>query len=101
MTRVPSLSRLVTWAKAETGWTIEIISGLEEGRLIHRGVASRWPQPGKRVLIVDIGGGTCDLMVYADGAIVHTSVLPLGGEKVRTVPWSSQASGMTLVASPP
>ena len=31
------------------------------------------------VAVVDIGGGTCDLMVYADGAIVHTSVLPLGG----------------------
>ncbi|MDQ3365726.1 MAG: cell division protein FtsA [Myxococcota bacterium] len=31
------------------------------------------------VCLIDIGGGTCDLMVYADGAIVHTSVLPLGG----------------------
>jgi cell division protein FtsA len=29
--------------------------------------------------LIDIGGGTCDLMVYCDGAIVHTSVLPLGG----------------------
>jgi exopolyphosphatase / guanosine-5'-triphosphate,3'-diphosphate pyrophosphatase len=26
------------WVKAETGWTMEIISGLEEGRLIHLGV---------------------------------------------------------------
>jgi cell division protein FtsA len=34
------------------------------------------------VALVDIGGGTCDVMVYADGAIVHTSVLPLGGERV-------------------
>ena len=31
------------------------------------------------VAVIDIGGGTCDVMVYADGAIVHTSVLPLGG----------------------
>jgi cell division protein FtsA len=31
------------------------------------------------VAMIDIGGGTCDLMVYCDGAIVHTSVLPLGG----------------------
>jgi len=31
------------------------------------------------VVMIDIGGGTCDLMIYADGAIVHTSVLPLGG----------------------
>jgi cell division protein FtsA len=34
------------------------------------------------VALVDIGGGTCDLMVYSDGAIVHTSVLPLGGGHV-------------------
>jgi hypothetical protein len=26
------------WVKAETGWTMEIISGLEEGRLIHLGL---------------------------------------------------------------
>ena len=34
------------------------------------------------VALIDIGGGTCDLMVYADGAIVHTSVIELGGERV-------------------
>ena len=34
------------------------------------------------VALVDIGGGTCDVMVYADGAIVHTSVLPFGGGHV-------------------
>lgn len=34
------------------------------------------------VAMIDIGGGTCDIVVYADGAIVHTSVLPLGGGHV-------------------
>src|SRR5882757_1892867 len=34
------------------------------------------------VAVIDIGGGTCDVMVYSDGAIVHTSVLPLGGGHV-------------------
>ena len=29
----------IEWVKNDTGWTIEVISGLEEGRLIHRGVA--------------------------------------------------------------
>src|ERR1700756_4820697 len=31
------------WVKAETGWEMEIISGLEEGRLIHHGVVSTEP----------------------------------------------------------
>jgi cell division protein FtsA len=34
------------------------------------------------VALIDIGGGTCDIMVYDSGAIVHTSVLALGGGHV-------------------
>ncbi len=34
------------------------------------------------VALIDIGGGTCDIAVFADGAIVHTAVLPLGGGHV-------------------
>ncbi len=30
--------------------------------------------------LVDIGGGTADLIIYLKGSVVHTSVLPLGGE---------------------
>jgi cell division protein FtsA len=31
------------------------------------------------VALIDIGGGTTDIALFAEGAIVHTSVLPLGG----------------------
>ncbi|MEM1414667.1 MAG: cell division protein FtsA [Myxococcota bacterium] len=31
------------------------------------------------VALIDIGGGTTDLIVYVDGAVVHTSVIPIGG----------------------
>jgi cell division protein FtsA len=34
------------------------------------------------VVLLDIGGGTCDLAIFVDGAIVHTAVLPLGGNHV-------------------
>ncbi|MBU0519151.1 cell division protein FtsA [bacterium] len=34
------------------------------------------------VVVVDIGGGTTDIAVYHEGAIRHTSVVPLGGESV-------------------
>lgn len=34
------------------------------------------------VALVDIGGGTSDIVIYADGAIVHSAVLPLGGSHV-------------------
>ncbi|MFW5899370.1 MAG: cell division protein FtsA [Jiangellaceae bacterium] len=31
------------------------------------------------VALVDIGGGTTDIIIYSDGAVVHTSVIPIGG----------------------
>jgi cell division protein FtsA len=34
------------------------------------------------VILVDIGGGTTDVAVFADGAIWHTVVLPVGGNMI-------------------
>ncbi|AOU99005.1 cell division protein FtsA [Acidihalobacter yilgarnensis] len=34
------------------------------------------------VCLVDIGGGTTDLAVFTDGAIRHTSVIPIAGDQV-------------------
>jgi len=34
------------------------------------------------VVLVDIGGGTSDIAVFRDGAIVHTSVLAIGGNHI-------------------
>ena len=31
------------------------------------------------VAVVDVGGGTTDVIIYVDGAAVHTSVIPIGG----------------------
>jgi cell division protein FtsA len=34
------------------------------------------------VVVVDVGGGTTDVAVFARGSIVHTAVLPVGGNHV-------------------
>ena len=52
------------WVKAETGWNMEIISGLEEGRLIHRGLMSGEEGVSGRVLLVDLGGGSCEITLF-------------------------------------
>lgn len=31
------------------------------------------------VVVVDVGGGTTDVVIYVNGSIVHTAVIPLGG----------------------
>ena len=34
------------------------------------------------VVLVDIGGGTTDIVVYAEGSIIHTTSLPVGGHQI-------------------
>jgi len=34
------------------------------------------------VCLVDIGGGTTDLAVFTEGAIKHTSVIPIAGDQI-------------------
>jgi exopolyphosphatase/guanosine-5'-triphosphate,3'-diphosphate pyrophosphatase len=50
-------------ARAALGHPIEIVSGMEEARLIYSGVAHTMPSfPGRR-LVVDIGGGSTELII--------------------------------------
>jgi exopolyphosphatase / guanosine-5'-triphosphate,3'-diphosphate pyrophosphatase len=74
------------WVKAETGWNMEIISGLEEARLIHLGVAGAEPrvEPGAagRVLLVDLGGGSCEITLSDRKHIKETISLPLGAVRL-------------------
>jgi cell division protein FtsA len=36
------------------------------------------------VAVIDIGGGTTDIVLYADGGIAHTSVIPVGGNNITS-----------------
>jgi exopolyphosphatase/guanosine-5'-triphosphate,3'-diphosphate pyrophosphatase len=50
-------------AREALGHPIEIIAGMEEARLIYSGVAHTMPsEPGKR-LVVDVGGGSTELII--------------------------------------
>ena len=56
-------NRFLTRAYAALGHPIEIISGLEEARLIYQGVAhSSYDNQGQR-LVIDIGGGSTELIL--------------------------------------
>jgi exopolyphosphatase/guanosine-5'-triphosphate,3'-diphosphate pyrophosphatase len=50
-------------AEEALGYPIEIISGEEEGRLIYMGVANALATPGERRLVLDIGGGSTELIL--------------------------------------
>ena len=64
------------------GTNVEIISGPEEARLIHLGVESRWPRPKERTLIVDVGGGSAELIISHNGQLIDTVSKPLGAVRL-------------------
>ncbi|HUB01826.1 MAG TPA: Ppx/GppA phosphatase family protein [Terriglobales bacterium] len=70
------------WVRTRTGWTVEVISGLEEARLIHLGLVSSGRLGVRNVLLVDLGGGSCELTLSRRGQIRDTVSLSLGAVRL-------------------
>ncbi len=71
------------WVRSATGWQVEVISGLEEGRLIHLGVVTHEPGARGRCLLIDLGGGSCEVTVSDGGRIKEMVSLPLGAVRLQ------------------
>ncbi len=65
-------------AEHAIGYPIEIISGEEEGRLIYMGVASALAQPDESRLVIDIGGGSTELILGCGYEIRHVESFSIG-----------------------
>ncbi len=65
-------------ALAEAGVEVEVISGYEEARLIHLGVLQSLPVYDKRLLMVDIGGGSTELLVGQGATVLEARSTKLG-----------------------
>ena len=72
-------------ASAALGTNVEVISGPEEARLIHLGVEARWPRPKERTLIVDVGGGSAELIISQGGQLIDAVSKPLGAVRLTEV----------------
>ena len=70
------------WVRSATGWNVEIISGLEEARLIHLGLTSSLRVNPSSQLMIDLGGGSCELTISKKGHIQETVSLPLGAVRL-------------------
>lgn len=71
------------WVKSSTGWTVEVISGLEEGRLIHLGVVTHEPGAKGRCVLIDLGGGSCEVTDSDGGRVKAMVSLPLGAVRLQ------------------
>ncbi len=70
---------------AAIGTPVEIISGQEEARLIHLGVQSRWPQDSKRVVMIDIGGGSAEIIASQKQRVEEAFSKQLGALRLNEV----------------
>src|SRR5579863_7537721 len=70
-------------ASAALGTDVEIVSGQEEARLIHLGVKSRWPHPKERFLIIDIGGGSAEIILSENERMGKAFSKPLGALRLQ------------------
>lgn len=62
----------------EAGVKIDVISGYEEARLIYFGVLQGLPVFDKKILLIDIGGGSTEVLVGYRGDILFSKSFKLG-----------------------
>lgn len=65
-------------ARQEAGIDVEVISGFEEARLIYLGVLQTLPIFDKKILLIDIGGGSSEFLIGRSGEIIEANSLKLG-----------------------
>lgn len=71
-------SVLAERARREAGIELEVIEGIEEARLIQLAVVRRLALSDKRVLLVDVGGGSTELTYLDKGRNAYAISLPIG-----------------------
>lgn len=64
--------------QAALGFPIDVISGQEEARLIFSGITNELPPSQNRRLMVDIGGGSTEIIIGKEFRPLHLSSLPMG-----------------------
>ncbi|MGC4106131.1 MAG: hypothetical protein QM753_07215 [Thermomicrobiales bacterium] len=80
--RVASNGRdLLDRIASETAWEIRTIAGEEEARLTFLGLQDYLPEGG-RAAIVDIGGGSMEIIAASAGAVEEAFSIPIGSGRV-------------------
>ncbi|MCF8241494.1 MAG: Ppx/GppA family phosphatase [Melioribacteraceae bacterium] len=68
--------------RAKIGIEIEIISGIEEARLIYLGILKAVPIFNQKSLCVDIGGGSTEFVIGEKSKILYSNSIKLGAVRL-------------------
>lgn len=69
-------------ARIEAGVEIEVVSGVEEARLIHLGVLQGLPVFERPLLLCDIGGGSTELLLGHRGEVLDARSFKIGAVRL-------------------
>jgi exopolyphosphatase/guanosine-5'-triphosphate,3'-diphosphate pyrophosphatase len=75
--------QLLAEIRAQTGIDVRLIEGQEEARLIWRGVTHSVDLRKRRGLIIDVGGGSVELIVGDARSVQVMDSLPLGVQRLK------------------
>lgn len=78
-------SDVVHRVEAETGIHIETISGDEEARLVFTAVSNRVSLTGRVAMLIDVGGGSVEVSLVDDGAVVASESAKLGAVRLLEI----------------
>lgn len=79
---------------------IEVISGDEEARLVHRAVSDVIKLNGKRAVLIDIGGGSVEVTISENGNIVSTESYNMGTVRLLQKLDGNKEPGFSLLSHP-
>lgn len=66
----------------KTGVKIEVVSGYEEARLIYLGVLQALPVFKKKILLIDIGGGSTEMLIGEKGEVIYANSTKIGAVRL-------------------
>ena len=76
--RLANPTAFLVVAETALGYPIDIISGREEARLVYLGVSQGMPPADGHRLVIDIGGGSTEIVVGESLEAIHAESLPFG-----------------------
>lgn len=80
----PNQKQFLDLVKEKMNIDINVVSGFEEARLIYLGVLQGMNIYNKKVLLIDIGGGSTELLIGKKGKIEYAASLKLGAVRLSS-----------------